>query len=200
MIATLLAMCVLLTLGSTARECWSSSLQGARRCATSTNKGKAPWKPAVYQSLRMGRSRRSDVLRVLGPPDFIEAVGGKRPEIWYTYKRRGEFGGDLVVVLGNRNEVVLAVEERLWQRGISVEEVIRRFGEDCVVTRYDFDDCLGDGESSPVFESDDGPLEVLEYRDRGIAIFYNFEGKVDSIEYLDGPVGTKSSRCARRVK
>ncbi|CDM67187.1 hypothetical protein [Pyrinomonas methylaliphatogenes] len=196
MIKDLLIMCLFFTQQLVSQESRAIMRQGAAQCLASTSKEKISWKPATYRGLVVGRSKLADLLRVLGQPTEIERVSdGTYAEVWFKYRRRGDFGGDLVVVLDEQHDVIKSVVEK--PEGIGVEEVTRRLGDDCVMTRYDFDDCLGDGESSPLYESKRGPVEVIEYRDRGIAIFYNYERVVDSIEYVSGPIGTKSSRCVR---
>ena len=72
---------------------------------------------------------------------------------------------------------------------------MKHFGSDYMLTKYDFDKCLGDEESAPVYESANGPLLEIEYRHRGIAISVTENGKVNTISYVSKPIGTAASKC-----
>ncbi|HET9712153.1 MAG TPA: hypothetical protein VFP64_09745 [Pyrinomonadaceae bacterium] len=80
-------------------------------------------------------------------------------------------------------------------KDLTKEEAIKHFGPNYIVTRYDFDSCLGDEESAPVFESPSGTVVFVEYRQRGIAIAVNGQGNVDDIRYVSEPIGAESSKC-----
>ena len=86
-------------------------------------------------------------------------------------------------------------EVHMLPKHLSKEEAIKHFGLDYVVTRYDFDSCLGDEESAPLFESPTGNVINIEYRQRGIALAVNAYGNIDEISYVSGPIGAASSRC-----
>ena len=83
----------------------------------------------------------------------------------------------------------------LYPEDLSVEQAIKYFGDDYVKTRYDFDECLSDGESAPMYESPNGEFVSIEYRGRGIAIAVNSDAKVNHINYVSKPIGALSSRC-----
>jgi hypothetical protein len=75
--------------------------------------------------------------------------------------------------------------------------VVKHFGPDYILTRYDFDECLGTEESAPMYESPNGSFRSVEYRKRGIAVSITEKGKVNTISYVSRPVGTRKSRCKR---
>ena len=158
------------------------------------------WRPGTYLGLTAGKSKRADVVRVLGEPKRLDTPEGQRPEdpdpeIWYVYERGGEFPGALTVVIDKRSEVVLRID--LNPDNLSKDDAIKHFGPDYILTRYDFDECLGTEEAAPLYESANGSLLSVEYRQRGIAASVNEEGKVNTISYVSEPVGARESKCKR---
>lgn len=152
----------------------------------------------TYLGLTAGKSTRADVLRVLGEPKRLETPADQtleepNPEVWYVYDNGGEFAGELTVVIDKRTDVVLGIN--LNPDSLSKEEAVKHFGPDYILTRYNFDDCLGNEESAPLYESANGPLLEVEYRHRGIAISLTKDGKVNTISYVGKPIGTLESRC-----
>jgi hypothetical protein len=146
----------------------------------------------------MGKSTRADMLRLLGKPEgsspYNEGKDGSG--LLYEYKANGDVPGVIVVAVDNRTDLILNVN--LEPQGWSKEQAIKHFGDDYLVTRYDFDDCLGDGESAPLYESPNGSIARIEYRERGIAIAVNDQNNVDYIMYVSEPVGAPSSRCKKK--
>jgi hypothetical protein len=153
------------------------------------------WKAATFQGLTMGKSTRADMLKQLGKPEgsspYNEGKDGSG--LLYEYKANGDLPGVIVVAVDNRRNLILHIN--LEPQGWSKEQAINHFGNDYVVTRYDFDDCLGDGESAPLYESPNGSIPRIEYRSRGIALAVNDEGKIDYVMYVSEPVGSPSSKC-----
>jgi hypothetical protein len=148
--------------------------------------------------LTIGKSTRADVLRVLGeskrldtPPD--QTLENPHPEVWYVYDGGGEFGGSLTVVIDKRTQVVLGID--LSPENLSKDDAVKYFGPDYIVTRYNFDECLGSEESAPLYESANGTVVEIEYRHRGIALSINENGKVNTISYVSKPIGAAESKC-----
>jgi hypothetical protein len=143
----------------------------------------------------MGRSSVAEMRRVLGAPKRSEVFnkGKSNPEVWYYYDSISEFPGTLRVVVDKTKNTVRAVD--IQPKDLSKEEAIKHFGQDYVITRYDFDSCLGDEESAPLFESPSGAVISIEYRQRGIAIAVDSNGKVDDISYISEPLGAATSKC-----
>lgn len=158
------------------------------------------WRPGTHLGLTAGTSTRVDVLRVLGEPTRLDTPSDQtpndpNPEVWYVYDRGGEFTGVLTVILDKRKDTVLRID--LTPDALTKDEAVKHFGADYIFTRYAFDDCLGDEESAPVYESATGPLLKIEYRNRGIAISVGNDGKVNTISYVSKPIGPSESRCNR---
>jgi hypothetical protein len=152
------------------------------------------WRAGTFKGLTVGRATRRDMLRLLGNPARSEPMGEGQAatETWYHYPS-ADPPGDLVVAVERRGGLILRID--LYPESLSKEEAVRRFGDGFIVTRYDFDNCLGGEEAAPLYESPDGPLVRLEYRGRGIAIAVNSRGQVDHISYVRGPLGAPSSKC-----
>ena len=158
------------------------------------------WRAGTYSGLTAGKSTRADVLRVLGEPKRLDTPVGQDtkdpdPEIWYVYESGGEFPGDLTVVLDKRSNTMLRID--LHPESLSREDAVKHFGPDYILTRYDFDDCLGDEESAPLYESPNGSLLSIEYRQRGIAVSVSDSGKVKTISYVSKPLGAPKSKCSK---
>jgi hypothetical protein len=156
---------------------------------------KRVWRSANYRGLTMGRSFEDEMLRIFGTPTKSELFneGTSNPEVWHHYEGSLDFPGTLRVVVDKATNIVQAVD--LHPKDLKKEEAIKHFGPDYIVTKYDFDSCLGDEESAPLFESAKGAVVFIEYRQRGIALALNGQGKVDEIRYVGEPIGTESSKC-----
>lgn len=168
---------------------------GSKRGSPST------WRPATYRGLVVGKSRRGDMLRVLGKPDWSGPPGDQRnddsnPEEWNEYHKGGEFRGKLTVIVHQRTGRILRID--LYPEKLGKEAAIKHFGGHFTVTRYDFDECLSDGESAPMYESPNGQFLSIEYRDRGIALAIDQPNEVHYISYVKGPIGARSSKCNKR--
>lgn len=163
--------------------------------APKAKQSKTIWRPARYRGLTMGKSREADLLRILGKQKWSEAFdeNGSDAEVWHHYEAEGEFSGELVFAIDKSSRVILNLS--LYPKNLSKEEAIKHFGNDYVVTRYDFDDCLGDEESAPLYESQNGSVIKVEYRHRGIAIAVTKSGRVDDITYVSKPMGAVTSKC-----
>ena len=159
------------------------------------------WKPAKFRTLVMGRSKRTDMLRLLGRPiwsgrPISEPENDANPEVWNDYDSGGEFPGKLSVVLKKRTGVIVSIY--LYPTKLTKDEAIKHFGNDYAETRYDYDSCLGNEESAPLYESPNGKIRFVEYRSRGIAIGLDDDlSRVRDISYLSGPVGAVASKCKR---
>lgn len=159
------------------------------------------WRPAKFHTLVMGRSKRTDMLRLLGKPIWSgrpmgEPENDPTPEVWNDYDGGGEFPGKLSVVFRKRTGVIVSIY--LYPAKLSKNEAIKHFGNDYVETSYDYDDCLGNEESAPLYESPNGKVRFIEYRTRGIALGLDDDpSKVRDISYLSGPLGAAASKCKR---
>ena len=148
----------------------------------------------------MGISSRRDVMHRMGKPIRSIEMGKESsnpPEVWADYHvASAPVTGTLTAVFDARKNRLLRMD-LVPDQPLSREDLINTLGHRYVVTKYDFDTCLGDKESAPLFESPEGGLEVIEYRDRGIAAVLSGEpAHVSHVIYLGAPLGSRSSRCA----
>jgi hypothetical protein len=159
------------------------------------------WHAANYRGLRVGKSTSADMLRVLGKPHWSGPPGDQtkddpNPEVWNEYEAGGDYPGKLTVVVDKRSRIIQRID--LYPKELSKEQAIKHFGDGYITTRYDFDECLSDGESAPMYESPNGQFVSIEYRDRGVAVSIGPGERVDTISYVKGPIGATISRCKGR--
>ena len=154
---------------------------------------KRVWRAGTYRGLTMGKSNVAEMQRIFGAPKKSEVFseGTSNPEVWYHYDGPRDFPGTLRVVV--YRSIVQAVD--ILPKDLKKEEAIKHFGPGYIVTRYDFDSCLGNEESAPLFESPNGTVLFIEYRQRGIAIAVDGQGNINEIRYVSEPIGAESSKC-----
>ena len=145
----------------------------------------------------MGKSKRAEMLRALGAPRWSQTTPGESAEEsgeeWHHYEKAGEIAGTMNVVVDQQSGIIKAVI--IYPQRITKQEAILHFGRDFIVTRYDFDPCPEGEDSEPMYESPKGPVEVVEYRSRGIAISVGYNDLVTKISYVAGPIGATRPRC-----
>lgn len=170
--------------------------QSSSQTAVATSGNRRTWHAATYRGLTMGKSTLIEMLRLLGAPKRSETFndGKSYSQVWYYYDSNSEFPGTLRVVVDKTKNIVRAVDIQP-KDDLSREGAIKHFGQDYLITRYDFDSCLGDEESAPLFESPSGAVIFIEYRQRGIAISVNGYDKVNDISYVSEPIGAETSKC-----
>lgn len=193
-------LCVLLIQSMLALQWCSGSLQRQVKSETGAKSAQhsKDWQAGIYRGLTVGKSTRADVLQLLGQPQRQDTPADQsrdnpNPEVWYVYNGAAEFLGELTVVIEKGTDVVARID--LSPENLSKAEVIEHFGPDYILTRYDFDECLGNEESAPLYESVNGPLLEIEYRHRGIAVSVDDGGKVRTISYVSKPIGASKSKC-----
>jgi len=163
------------------------------------------WRPGTYRGLTVGKSKRADMLRVLGRP-FSSGPSAEQdppePLIWNDYGMlEGELSGRLAVEFDKRNDRIVSIS--IAPENMSKEEAIKYFGSDYSLMGYEFcpDDSL-DALYGFVYEDPkSSPIDYLEYRSRGIAIHLDYKGNVNAIYYVDEPIGLPSAaECKRAMR
>lgn len=167
------------------------------------NKAQNDWKVATFKGLIMGRSSQKDALDILGKPDwrgFPEGDSEKTesPEWWMEYNavKEGNWRGKLTVVSDYKRKIVLAVD--FYPEKMSIDDVAKFFGSDYTIRKYNFEPCYDDSDSAPIYEDSKGNLTYLEYREKGIAVYFASDNNpkiVQGISYLSKPLGAKVSQC-----
>jgi hypothetical protein len=188
-----LAMCILMTFSSVSCQNINTKTQSKAEAPVNGEE----WQPAVYRGLQIGKSKYADMIRVLGKPTwsgmpYSEEKKGD-PEVWHEYPNAGEFQSKITVIASKRTKVILAID--LYPENLSKDDAIKHFGSDYILTRYAFDECLGNEELGPMYESSTGPLIFIEYRKRGVAIQIDADNKVNQISFIKGPIGAATSKC-----
>lgn len=136
------------------------------------NKPAQAWTPATYHGLTVGSSSKEDVLRVLGRPSSISRDSDSGEPLW-TYQVTDPFPGSLEAYI--KGGTTLGGFTLTVSRLVTKAEVIKVFGPTYHYSKR----------SLPF-----GPLEMMAYPNRGIAIFLQFENNeaVDLIIYSAKPV------------
>jgi len=153
------------------------------------------WSPAKYHDLTVGVSTRDDVIRELGKP---KAIGKEQdtglPTMSYTVT--DPVLGTLVVYIekGVLDGMTLSPKKQLTKKNI-----VGLFGSDYITVRYAPDDCLTNDGSAPIYESPQGSIVHMEYRQLGLAINFRND-QADAIIFTYGPFGPVHSICAARAK
>ena len=153
-----------------------------------------PWSPAKYHDLIVGTSTRENVLTQLGKP----LTTGREQDTGIpimTYRVSNPVQGTLVVYLhkGILDGMTLLPKNRVTRR-----DLLRLYGTDYLVVRYATDDCLTEGGTAPIYETPDGAIEHIEYRDRGVAAIVR-DGEVRAVVFVSKPFGPTHSQCAHRA-
>ena len=163
--------------------------------AQSTGKVSRTWVAASYHGLVVGKSTRSDVLRVLGKPKWV----GREQDTgipMMTYAVSDPVPGTLAAYFRGPTLDGMALYPK---PSIIKQDVIHLFGSGYVMVRYATDDCLSESGTAPLYESPEGPVRRMEYRDRGLAV--SFDGdNVEAILFVKKQSIPTQSRCRGQQK
>ena len=154
------------------------------------------WHPANFRGIAVGKSKRADMLRVLGRPKWSRTTPGEGDEhgtTWNNYERIGEFPGPTNVATDSVTGIITRID--FYPEKLSKDQAIQHFGRGYVITRYAFDPCPTHEDEESIYESPNGPLLSVEYRARGIAISVGYQDMVTKISYVGGPIGTAKPKC-----
>lgn len=158
--------------------------------APQTALGSEPWSRARFDGLALGVNTIEDFQAKYGRPETI--LADYEGKTWLYYQDIGPVPGRVEIIGDRKTRIVESVTISPAQ--LSLAQVSQVYGPDHTTARYSFDACLGDGESSPVFEDEKGTLEFVEFRALGIAIRLD-KALVQGIEYLSAPLGAEKSVC-----
>jgi hypothetical protein len=159
-------------------------------CGLSVLCAQSAFKPATFHGLVVGKATISQATKQLGPPKTVFKDGDGTT--WVYYENIGPVPGRVEMIGDTKSGVIESIT--ISTEGLSLDSAKALFGRDFRTVRYNFDECLGNGDAAPLYEDPDGQLEYLVYDELGIALRYE-PGTVTSIEYLGEPLGSKVSRC-----
>jgi hypothetical protein len=173
----------------------------APNAACSSHAKRGQWQAGTFRGLVMGEAKVVDLLRAIGEPrerSDLSGVGDKN-HVLYFYDGSREIPGKIVIMVDKKSQTVINVEIR--PENYRQSDIIRIFGDNCVLTRYTLrEDCPGDTfDGGMPIEDPDGNIEVLEYRDRGIAVFLEDE-TVESVSYQSEPLAADPKKCKPQSK
>ena len=113
----------------------------AMHCAAQDAPALKPWSAAKYHGLIVGTSTRSDVLKLLGKPNYVGKEEDTGTPIM-TYAVIDPLPGTLVVYVtkGILDEMRLDLKKSLTQH-----DIVRLFGSGFVIVHYATDECIDTG-------------------------------------------------------
>ena len=138
----------------------------------------------------MGQSTTKEVIAELGKPTYVGREEDTEVPMW-TYEVQEPLPGFLYLYI--RNGRLSGIGLGLASP-VETSVIVRLFGSGYRLVHYDFDDCLGQGGTAPVFRSPNGPLEEIEFPQLGVSASIH-NGKVQEISYVGHPAGPAHSRC-----
>lgn len=151
------------------------------------------FRPAVFAGFTVGKVTVRDIESRFGKP--AKKVRGTSNDLWLYYSDIGPVPGRLEIIASSSTDVIDTIV--LYPSKLTVSEAVRLFGRRYRIVRFDFDLCLSDGDSAPMFESPQGVAERLIYDGNGLAVERD-EGLVKSIQYLSRPYGARKSKCNKQ--
>src|SRR5436190_18189746 len=95
------------------------------------------WRPAVFRGIIVDKSKRADMLRVLGQPKWSRTTPGEGDEhstTWNNYEQIGEFPGPTNVATDSVTGIITRID--FYPQKLSKAEAIKHFGRGYVITRY----------------------------------------------------------------
>jgi hypothetical protein len=152
---------------------------------------KHEWSAAVFEGLTIGKAKRDEFVALLGEPSSAGEISADMrvgaEAAWLDgYKKDDAY---MEAWSDRRTKVVNTLV--IYPKKLSVKELVQRYGNDFVFTRYESFDCPGDAGSSLIRESADGESEYMEFRGKGLAVTLDSQLNVTEIAFLDGPRGAK---------
>jgi len=153
------------------------------------------FRPAVYQGIRMGTSRKEEVLARFGKP---QGEGpGEDGSLYLIYRDIGIVRGRAQFVVNPRTNVVIGLD--VGPTTATLPELERILGTNHVPTRWSWAMCTEKAGMTQVYIDPQGPLSEIEYRHLGISIQMRGD-LVDSIYYSSKPIGLDANPCTKPAK
>jgi hypothetical protein len=153
---------------------------------------KAEWQPASVEGIQIGKTNIKDVGNVFGHKlnqTFFK--DGNGAEVWHEYEVKlfNKWDGKLTFVT-EKGVITSAV---FTPRNMSKSEAMDFFGNDFVVSHYRIESSEDDDiDSGTVIEDENGDIETIEYRNKGIAVFPDSKNMITDIQFLSQPLWKKS--------
>lgn len=154
----------------------------------------ATWKPGEFSGLVAGKSSRKDVIRVLGANDPKKE---KRLET-YSYRGKGDFSSTLIIQVNRATGVVETITEQ-FSPNITRTQAHKKYGNDYREVQYSMLDCPHEGVNPLAYRDPKGPVELIEYPQKGLILWPNREGfDIAAAVYLAKPLPRKRPVCAKQ--
>jgi hypothetical protein len=170
------------------------------RTPQSISGNETDWQPAVFQTLTIGRSTRTDSIREFGEPISSSYSRADLPakhegsEVIDEYDYKGELSGQMTVASSRKNGIITSIT--ILPRNVNIGQVVQLYGNGYRTTKYKLVPCPEDQGSSLIAESADGDLEFIEFRSKGIVVDKAAASDaIRSIEFVAGPIGVTSADC-----
>lgn len=165
--------------------------------ATAQRSASAGFHPAEYRGIKMGKSKRRDVIARFGKPQWEGLSEGGA--YCLSYRDVGVVKGVVNIYLHGKVGVVSSLE--IGPMDTNLEQVFNIFGKGAIETRWSEAACLalGDGIGGPSYLDPKGEESVIEYRHLGVYI--KARGRlVEGITYADRPFGLDRNPCDKARK
>ena len=156
------------------------------------------WRPGNLKGLVVGKATREEFLKVFGTPistsrPTVDLPEGEDSSIVDEFhypepfeKLQAFFSPDTMLLTG----MVLVPSK------MTLDDLVAIYGNQYVVTKYKFIECLGDAGSSMVIEDREGSVTYYEYRSLGMIVSVSdADGSIRFIEFVSGPLDTGKARC-----
>lgn len=153
------------------------------------------FRPAVFEGIRMGVSRRAEVVARFGNPEW--EGGGSDGLLWLSYQNIAGYIGRSQFILNPRSKVVLALD--VTPSHTAFAEVEKKHGKNWVRTRWSMVSCGGYVGAAPIYIDPEHGSEVIEFRQLGIRV-ERVGDEAREVSYNSRPLGMDADPCPVRVK
>jgi len=192
--SVVLALTPLLVMGCASIE--NTDPFSARSASRPQINTKPSWQTPTYQGLRIGKSVKSDVEKVFGPPvyagpyaddDDDSVKDGKWPYIIYEYKYVGKFDGRTTVLMDAKTEVVKSISlYPIYPKELPLTKALDIYGEPAIKLGIDADLCPLEIEKLKAQEklvNENNPPAFLMYPERGMWLLVREDKTVSEIVF-----------------